>query len=735
MSSPNVITKKRLVFTLLFCLVSILLLIGRLAHIQIIQGDNLREEALNQWTRDIPIPAKRGIIYDRNKEILATSISSYTVWCRPADVINPSKASIKIANIIDMDQETIYKLLTKKQSLVIIKRWIEKEVADKLRSEKIKGIEIVDDNKRYYPFGNFAAHILGFTDIDNYGLYGIEKVYDKYLTGIKGRWIKTVDGKQRELPYDNEGFYEPKKGLNLILTIDETIQHLAEKATLEALVKNKAKKASVLVMDPQNGDILAMATKPDYNPNERNTLIFDSGEPWKPLSNEEIEKWKDTDWDEKSELLYESWRNFPINDSYEPGSTFKIITSAAGLEEGIVNEDSRFYCDGFVRQVKGAKIKCWRYYNPHGSQTFIEGAQNSCNEVFVSVGLDLGKEKMYEYIKKFGFGEKTGISLTGEMGGIVRSLDSMREVNLATISFGQGISVTPIQLITAVSAVANGGELLEPRLVKSIINDKGEVLNKFDKKIKHRVISEQTSQRLLKILESVVSEGTGGKAYKPGYKIGGKTGTAQKVIDGRYAGGKYIASFIGIAPVDNPQVVVLVVIDEPSAGIYYGGQIAAPVVGKVIKETLDYLDYQPKLSEEEKEELGVNLIEVPSVKGLTLSQASKKLNNLGLKHVTDIVKVQGDYIVKDQLPIPGTKVKKGEIVELYLKNTKIQQENTIIPNLIGKNYQEVVKILDELNIRYEINGNGYVIYQQPRAGTVISSDTNITINLENIDLD
>lgn len=735
MSSPNVTTKKRLVFTLFFCIVSILLLIGRLAQIQIINGEKLREDALEQWTRDIPVPAKRGIIYDRNKNIIASNVSSYTVWARPADILNPDKDAETIAEILEIEKDEVYKDITKRQSLVIIKKWISKEDADKLRSERIRGIEIVDDNQRYYPLGNFAAHILGFTDIDNYGLYGVEKIYDKYLTGINGRWIKAVDGKQKELPYDNEGFFEPQQGMNLLLTIDETIQHLAEKAALEALVKNKAQKVTILLMDPNNGELLAMATKPDYDPNDKNSLIFDPEEPWRPLEDAEKKQYDELPWEDKSKLLYESWRNFPINDNYEPGSTFKIITAAAGLEERVVTNDTSFYCDGFVRQIKGAKIKCWRYYNPHGSQTFVEGVQNSCNEVFVSVGLKLGKEKMHEYVRNFGFGTKTGIELTGETSGIVRSLEGMKEVNLATVSFGQGISVTPIQMVTAISAVANGGNLMEPKIAKSIINNEGDVIHQFEDKVVRNVISEETSRNLLEILESVVSEGTGGKAYKPGYRIGGKTGTAQKVVDGRYAPGKYIASFAGIAPVDDPKVVALVVIDEPSAGVYYGGQIAAPVAGQILKETLDYLDYDPVLTPEEKDEFGDSLITVPNVKGSSISEAAKKLNELGLKHITDVVTPKPDAVIKDQIPKSGTKVKKDEMIELYIEAIPIERSSTIVPNLLGKDKKEVIEILNNIDITYKIDGEGKVVSQTPKAGTIIEYNTEIRLNLEKLNIE
>ncbi len=671
MATPSIYTKKRLIAMLSVILLIVFGLIGKLGYIQIVQSDKLKREALEQWTRDIPVKSKRGIIYDRNGKKLAISISSDTVWCRPADIEEPQKKSKIIANILNMDEDEVYKKITANQSLIKIKMWIDKQSADKLRNENIRGIEIVDDNKRYYPFENFASQILGFTNIDSVGLYGIEKTYDKYLTGTPGRWIKTVDAKNMELPYNNEKLYEPKDGLSIKLTIDETIQHFAEKEAYEALVKNKAKRVSIITMDPNTGDVLALATQPDYNPNMPKTLLYNPDKPWIKLGQQEKETWEKLAWSKKKNTLYNSWRNFAINDSYEPGSTFKIITAAAGLEENVVTPQSRFYCDGYVTQVKGANIKCWRYYNPHGDQSFIEGAQNSCNEVFVSVGLRLGQENMCKYIKAFGFGEKTGIELTGEQAGIIPSNpEKMREVRLATVSFGQGIAVTPIQLVTAVSAIANGGNLMKPRLVKELLDKEGNVVRKFEPKIKRKVISKETSQTLLRILESVVSSGTGGKAYVPGYKIGGKTGTAQKVIDGRYAPAKYIASFMAVAPTNDPKIVTLVVIDEPSNGEYYGGRIAAPVAGQVIKQTLNYLNVEPQFTKEEKKEQQKKSILIPDVRNKTLKQAGQILTKVGLKYNTETLEVRKNDIVIDQFPLPGIKVQKNAMIDLYIQNKR-----------------------------------------------------------------
>lgn len=668
MSSPAISTKRRLIFILFSVMMIVLLLMVRLIQIQIVQADKLKKEVFDQWSRDIPIRAKRGEIYDRNGKILATNISLETVWCRPADVSDPENTAEKLSKVLEMDIEKIHNKITKKQSLLVIKRGIKKSQADALRVMNLNGIEIVTDNKRYYPFDNFASYIIGHTNADNIGQYGIERVYNKYLTGKSGRYMRTVDARGKEMPYKDENIIEPVDGFGLVLTIDEVIQHIAENAAYEALVKNKAKKVSIIVMDPNNGDVLALAQKPDYNPNSRNSILYNPESPW--ILNDEniVEMWENAKWQDKEKYVYENWKNFSINSIYEPGSTFKIITGIAGLEEKVVTPESKFHCDGFVRQVKSNKpIKCWRYYRPHGSQNFVEGAQNSCNEVFVEIGLRLGPEKMYKYIKDFGFGEKTGINLTGEISGIIPySSKAIKEVNLATISFGQGIAVTPIQLITAVSSIGNDGNLMEPRIVKELVNSDNEIIKKFDPVTKRQVVSKETADTMLEILKTVVSDGTGRKAYVAGYRVGGKTGTAQKVVNGRYASGKYIASFTALAPVDNPKIAVLVIIDEPTNGIYYGGQIAAPVAGQIINSTLDYLNTKPIYSKKDIEK-GVGIVvEVPDLKNKTLKEASRILNKIGLKYSTETTDNANENIIKEQFPSPGVNINKGQIVYLYV---------------------------------------------------------------------
>lgn len=722
MPSPSNKMKKRLV--IIFFMVSFITfgLTLRLGYIQIVKGEEYKKGALEQWTKDIEVKAKRGIIYDRNGKKLAVSISSYTVWCSPADIKDAEKTAKVVAEILNIDEAKVYEKLTKRRRVEKIKQWITKEEATELRKANLKGIEIVDDNKRYYPYGSFASHIIGFTDIDNKGLYGIEKTFDKYLNGTPGKWVKTTDAKGMQLPYGGEKLYEATNGLNAVLTLDETIQHFAEKAAMEALVKNKAKNVSIIVMEPKTGDILAMASKPDFDPNNpREPLDEITKERWQGLSQGELEK----EW-------YNMWRNFAINDSYEPGSTFKIITSAIGLEENVVSPDSHFYCGGYIKDLPGAKLKCWRYYNPHGDQTFTQGVQNSCNVVFVNLGRRIGADRMYKYIKAFGFGENTGIDLTGEQAGIIPSNPkNIKEVNLATISYGQGIAVTPIQLITAISSVANGGNLMKPRLVKELIDNEGNTVHTFEPEIRRKVISPDTSKTLMGILESVVSDGTGSKAYVPGYRVAGKTGTAQKVIDGRYAQGKYIASFAAVAPANDPKLAVLVIIDEPSNGAYYGGLVAGPTTGEIIKESLEYLNVEPEYTEKELEEYNKKVF-VPDVRDKNIAEAGKLLTDLGFKYNTETTEITSESVVIDQFPLPGVEVNKGSIIDLYLNMKRNEKEVNLMPDLMGKKKDEVIKTLEGLKLKYNINGNGIVTKQFPNPGTELEENIIIEVELSDI---
>lgn len=716
MASPSNVSKKRLVFVFVVVIAAIFALTIRLGYIQIVTGEELKKGALEQWTKGIEIKPKRGVIYDRNGKKLAISISSYTVWASPADIKDAKNTAKKVAEVLDIDEKSTYEKITKKQSSVKIKQWISKEEAKKLRNLKLSGIEIVDDNKRFYPYEDFASYIIGFTNVDNEGLDGIEKTYDKYLSGTSGRWIKTKDASGKQMPYDGEKVFDAQDGLSVVLTLDETIQHFAEKAAHKTLATTKAKNVSIIVMEPKTGDLLAMANLPDYNPNNpREPLDESLKAEWANLSQEELQK----NW-------YNMWRNFAISDAYEPGSTFKTIVAAAAIEENVANADTKFYCNGFIRDIPGAVLKCSRWYNPHGSQTLKEGMENSCNIVFVNLGRKLGKEKLYKYIKGFGFGEPTGIELPGEQGGIIpANVDAIREINLATMSYGHGIAVTPIQLINAVCAISNGGNLMKPRIVSQLIDSEGNVVITNEPEVKRQVISKTTSETMLDMMESVVSKGTGMNAYVPGYKVAGKTGTAQKIIDGRYAPGKYIGSFVSVAPATDPQIAVLVVVDDPS-GVYYGGSVAAPVAGKLIEETLSYLEVKPVFTEKEKEEFDY-IVKVPDVRNKKIEDAGKMLVDLGLKYTTESDYITQDLKVIDQFPLPGTEVSKGSIIDIYLEEDFKSENKIKMPNLMGKSRDDVIKILDGLHLKYQFKGEGTVVKQNPEPGVEIDINSNVEV--------
>lgn len=714
MRTPNKSIKNRLRFALGVIVLIVAFLTWKLFYIQVYKNDELQKGALEQWTKGIDIKSDRGVIYDRNGKKLAVNIPAYTVWATPADIKDPELVAKEIADLLLMDENEVLEKLKKDVSTEKIKQWITREEALELRKLSIRGITLVDDSKRYYPYENFASYILGFTDIDNNGLDGIENTYDKYLAGVPGKIVKTTDAANRQMPYDGEKIHDPQSGLSLVLTIDETIQHFAEKAANQALLDTKAKNVSILVMDPITGDLLAMANKPDYNPNT----------PREPLTDAQRREWENIPADQLPNKWYEVWRNFAISDVYEPGSTFKVVTAAAALEEGSANLDTHYYCNGTVK-INGVELKCANWYNPHKDQTFAESINNSCNVAFVNMGRNLGKEHMLEYIKAFGFGEKTGINLLGEQGGIIpANADVIKEINLATLSYGHGIAVTPLQMLNMFSTIANGGNLMEVRLVKELIDEEGNIVKSFEPTIRTKVLSEKTSNTMLNLLEGVVKDGTGRKAYIPGYRVGGKTGTALKIVDGRYAPGKYIASFGAIAPVDDPRIAVLVVIDEP-VGVYYGGTIAGPVVQNVVEDTLNYLEVRPKFTEEEGELLKENII-VPDVRNHKINEAGKILSDLGLRYTTEYQNITVDSIIKDQFPLPGAEVINGSIIDLYLNE---RPSLITMPDLMGKTREEVSQILDELDLQYTFNGAGKVINQNPEAGENLNKDTNIVIEL------
>lgn len=632
----HVTVRKRLAFVLLAGFFVFLVLIFRLGFIQFALSDMLTERAKNSWNREIPFEPKRGEIVDRNGVALATNISAPTVYVVPRQIKNPADTAEKLANILNANVQDVYQQITKKSSMERLKsgRKITNEKAKEVENLNLPGVYIAEDSKRYYPFGDYLSHVLGFTGIDNQGLTGLELSYDKELSGAKGsvQFYSTAKGERmKNMPDD---FQEPVNGYNLVLTIDSQIQTIMERELDNAEAKYNPDGLLAIAMNPNNGEILGMASRPNFDP---------------------------SDFQNVAPEIYN--RNIPIWSTYEPGSTFKIITLAAALEEGKVNlEKDRFYDSGHV-EVGGTQLHCWKR-GGHGSQTFLEVVQNSCNPGFIEMGQRLGKDTLFKYIHNFGFGQKTGIDLEGEGTGILFPLDKVGPVELATTAFGQGVSVTPIQQVAAVSAAINGGTLYQPYVAKQLVDSQtNEVVMKKSPVAKRKVISEKTSEQIRYALESVVAQGSGKKAFIDGYRVGGKTGTAQKAQGGRYLENNYILSFIGFAPADDPQIVVYVAVDNPKNAIQFGGQVAAPIVGNIIEDSMRVLGVEQRKNQLEKKVtwLDTPMIEVPNLIGLEKNEIVNQLFNLKLD-----ISGEGEKIVK-QAPEPGTKVEEGSTIRIYLE--------------------------------------------------------------------
>ena len=614
-----------------------------------------------QQTLDRSINPKRGTIYDSTgKNILAISSSVETVTVNPGNIAKEDKEKVakKLSELFDLDYETVLKKVTKRSSIETIVKQVEKEKTDELRNwmeqnEILTGINIDEDTKRYYPNSTLASQIIGFCGSDNQGLDGIEAKYDDELKGEKGSIQRHTDAKGGEIGEEGENYVPAIDGNDLVLTIDLNIQSIVEKYLEEACIDNKCTDGgNVIVMNPQNGDILAMATYPSYNLNE----------PFEPYTDELKQNWDGMSQQDKTTALQAVWRNKAIADTYEPGSVFKLITASAALEEGITDTDNEgeFSCNGGI-EVAGVRIKCWRYYRPHGSESLRQALMNSCNPVFIGLGQKLGVETYYKYLEKFKLLEITGIDLPGEAGSIFLAKDKVGPVELATISFGQRFEITPIQLVTAVSTIANGGTSVKPRVVKQIINSKTNEITDIPVEKDETVISKETSEKVLSMMESVVSEGTGKNAKVAGYRIGGKTGTSEDGVNTN----KYVTSFLGVAPIDNPQAVVLVTLYNPTGeGGHQGGGVAAPIGGQIFSEILPYLEVNKTGGDAEV----IEEVQTPDVLGKSLKEAENILKENGLEAVFETdnegIDKENTYI-EEQTPKAGIKVNKGS--KIYLK--------------------------------------------------------------------
>ncbi|TDF96690.1 stage V sporulation protein D [Paenibacillus piri] len=637
MRASNVTVRRRLFAALIVGTVLFFALIVRLGYVQIWMGPELAAKAEDSWRRNIPFAAKRGEILDRNGEKLAYNISSPTVMAIPAQIKEPQATAAQLAASLQVPVENVLKQITQRQLIVRIQpggRKITQEKANEIRSMKLQGIVVAEDNKRTYPFGGLAAHVLGFTGIDNQGLTGIELKYDKLLTGVNGSISFLSDAAGRLMPNSNDTYSKPLDGMNLQLTIDGHLQSVLERELDQTMLKYQADHAIAIMMDPNNGEILAMGARPGYDPGNFREFPKESYD-----------------------------RNLPIWMTYEPGSTFKIITLAAALEEKKVKLTDPFYDPGWI-EVAGARLRCWKRQG-HGSETFQQVVENSCNPGFVAMGQKLGKEKLFEYISNFGFGKKTGIDLGGEENGIMFKLPKVGPVELATTSFGQGVSVTPIQQIAAVSAAVNGGKLFKPHVARAWYHPvTGELVDSVKPEMVRQVISEQTSKQVRETLESVVANGTGRNAFIDGYRVGGKTGTAQKVVNGRYSADQHIVSFIGFAPADDPKVVVYAAVDNPQ-GLQFGGLIAAPLVKNIMEDALRYMNVPQRKDQMPRKYVygDIPLVDVPNLVGMSVADIYEDLNSNFMLAKSGV----GNYVV-NQVPKAGTRVDQGSTIRVYLSD-------------------------------------------------------------------
>ncbi|MEQ6387735.1 stage V sporulation protein D [Bacillaceae bacterium S4-13-58] len=642
----QVTMRKRLVTVFLVCWAVFLIIDVRLGYVQFIKGNEIVLKAEDLWSRNIPFEPERGEILDRNGEVLAENVSAPTVMVVPSQINNPQETAEKLASVLPITVEKAYQHVTKRTSIEEIKpegKKISIEKAEEIRMLDLEGVYIAEDSKRHYPKGSYLSHVLGFAGIDNQGLMGIELSYDEELSGEKGSLKFYSDAKGRKMPDIADSYKAPKDGLDLMLTIDDRVQTIIERELDKAVAKYNPDGAIAIAMDPDNAEVLAMSSRPTFDP----------------------EKYQEVD-----QEVYN--RNLPIWSTYEPGSTFKIITLAASLEEKVVDlEKDKFYDDGSI-EVAGNQLHCWKS-GGHGDQTYLEVVQNSCNPGFVNLGERLGKDRLFDYIRDFGFGEKTGIDLQGEGNGILFKEENIGPLEAATTAFGQGVSVTPIQQVAAVSAAINGGYLYQPYVAKALIDPiTGEIVSEKKPVKKRQVISEETSKEIRYALESVVAQGTGKGAYVEGYRVGGKTGTAQKVGEaGGYLENNHIVSFIGFAPADDPEIVIYVAIDNPKNTVQFGGVVVAPIVGNIMEESLRALGVEKRKEgiEREVQWPNVPLVEVPNLIGLETKDLQKYLLQVQLDAAGE-----GKYIV-DQAPAPGVKIEQDEKIRIFLSDKPLKKKD------------------------------------------------------------
>lgn len=696
---------RKRVLTLLVLLIFLFgVLVCRIAYLTTARSAELTSRGVRQWTREGTVYARRGNILDTNGQTLVMSATAYIVSVEPGKVQDVQAFARAISPILGLSEEKVAEKASQRgKSSVTLKRQVSRETADQLRQLKqskdaetaaaASALLFDEDVRRVYLRGAFLTQTLGLVNVDGVGQSGLEQQYETLLRGEAGRSMRSVDGKARPI-YDSGNLYiEPQDGSTIRLTIDATIQEIVEKAMRECYEVNKAQAVHALVMDVYTGAVLAMCSKPDYDPNDPPR--------------------------EQLDALQSLMRIRLISDSYEPGSTFKILTAAAALDSGVTTPEDGFYCSGKIK-VDGDTIKCWG--SPHKAETMAQALQNSCNPVFVELALRMGAQRFYQYLHAFGLGSKTNIDLQGEESGILIPVNSVKNVDLARIGFGQSVAVTPIQLLTAACSVLNGGRLMRPYLLKEAVSPDGTVLYHTSPKVVSTPISEETSLTMRKLLEDVVAVGGAKNARIPGYRIGGKTGTAQVYKDGRIVRNVHIGSFLGFAPADDPRIALLVIVDEADTPVDYGGTTAAPFARQILEDVLPYLGYQPDEGEDSEP------VQVPDVTGQPLWEARQTLSSMGLKVLDD----GGSGSVTAQMPSAGATLCNGGQMMLYTYDEALPETETLVcvPDVSGKSIASAASLLRQRGLEMEIDGSGFAVSQEPAAGSFLAPDSVVLVHFE-----
>lgn len=735
-NSKNLMHYKKLRVTLIVVILILLLLIVRIGFLQFVQGNYLKELAYNQQTINQIISPKRGNIYDSTGKALAISAQVDTITINPNKLVKNSNDETKefkekiakgLSEIFELNYDEVLEKVNSSSQVETIAKKVEQEKVDTLKKwmedNKISvGINIDEDTKRYYPYNTVASNVIGFCGSDNQGLSGVESKWDSILTGTPGKIVSSKGSNQEEIPNAEETYISAENGSDLTLTIDLNIQTIIEKYLKQAVEDNDCKKGgNVIVMNPKNGDILGMACYPDYNLNSPYTPNSTLAETYDSLSSEE-----------KSESLYKMWANKSVAETYEPGSVFKVITASVALEENITTTDKSndFYCKGYEEFEDSSasqplKISCWRA-NPHGVQSLRQALCNSCNPAFMQLGKRIGAPTLYKYYEAFGLFDSTNSGLYGEQSSIFQKLDKVGPVELATMSFGQRLNVTPLQMATAIACVANDGVLMKPRIVKQVTNTDSGAVSEIPVTQVRQVISKETAQEVKSMMESVVTIGTGKHAAVSGYSIGGKTGTSEPVYNKTEEG--YVASYVAISPVEDTQVVLLLTLYDPPKSNHQGGQLAGPVVSQMLSEILPYLGI-PSNENSSDSSSSDNLIVVPDVRNKTVSEAEKILKNSGFSTKTYVNGDANNTLVVDQTPKPGVSLSKNSVIVLYGEGNDVATSVTV-PDLKGMNASQASNTLKEKNLNISIEGSGTVVSQDAAKDEQVPEGTVIKVTLK-----